>query len=58
MMETVLHDAHNAQDATGDTCDATMLRCTLTILPDVQSPCCITFKTKVPLKHVKADNFT
>ena len=35
-MQTALHDAHNAHDATGDTCDAAMLQCKPTILPDAR----------------------
>ena len=37
MMQTALHDAHDAHNTTGDTCDAAMLQCKLTILPDESS---------------------
>ena len=35
-IQTALHDTHDAHDTTGDTCNAAMLRCKLTILPDVR----------------------
>ena len=34
-MQTALYDTHDTHDATEDTYDAAMLRCKLTIVPDV-----------------------